>query len=121
MVNHINKSNVAHVDSIKFKTVKTVSNSGYHSVNTGINPGDNEKIFYKFNRFNGFPKLAVNLSNIIYLSLFLIIFTSCKEDTITPEMFGSISGVVLDADDSSPIAGASVTTSPPTNALVTDK
>jgi len=35
-------------------------------------------------------------------------------------MFGNISGLVLDADDSSPIAGASVTTSPPTNALVTD-
>ena len=62
----------------------------------------------------------INISKIIYLSLFLIIFTSCKEDTITPEMFGSISGVVLDADDSSPIVGASVTTSPPTNALVTD-
>jgi TolB protein len=61
-------------------------------------------------------------SVLLNVFLFVLLFSlySCKEDTIQPEMFGGISGVVLDADDSSPIAGASVTTSPPTNALVTD-
>ena len=49
------------------------------------------------------------------------LFLSCKENTISPEMFGSISGIVLDADDNSPIAGASIATSPPSNILVTDE
>lgn len=61
-----------------------------------------------------------NILCIVFLTILLFFLVSCKEDTIQPEMFGNISGLVLDADDSSPIAGASVTTSPPTNALVTD-
>ena len=52
--------------------------------------------------------------------LCILLFSSCKEDTIPPELFGNISGIVLDADDNLPITGASVTTSPPTNAIVTD-
>lgn len=31
------------VESTRFKTVKTVNNLGYHSINTGINPGVNEE------------------------------------------------------------------------------
>lgn len=56
----------------------------------------------------------------IFLFLLLFFLLSCKEDTVQPEMFGSISGVVLDADDNIPIVGASIITSPPTNAVVTD-
>ncbi|MCG6912931.1 carboxypeptidase-like regulatory domain-containing protein [bacterium BMS3Abin03] len=59
-----------------------------------------------------------NLS-LITISLMLLL-TSCKEDTIPPELFGNISGIVLDADVNLPITGASVTTSPATNAIVTD-
>ena len=33
------------VDRIKFETVKTVNNPGFYSINTGINPGVNKKIF----------------------------------------------------------------------------
>jgi len=65
----------------------------------------------------------VRSNNILFtvlLSILLLFLFSCKEDTITPEMFGNISGLVLDADDNTPIVGASVTTSPPTNSLVTD-
>jgi hypothetical protein len=38
----INLSKVNKVDRIKIKTVKTVNNSVYFSINTGINPGVNE-------------------------------------------------------------------------------
>ena len=61
-----------------------------------------------------------NILCIVLLTILLLFLVSCKENTITPEMFGNISGIVLDADDNSPIVGASITTSPPTNALVTD-
>lgn len=57
---------------------------------------------------------------ILLLTAQQLLLLSCKEDTISPEMFGSISGVVLDADDNSPIIGASITTSPPTNVIITD-
>ena len=55
---------------------------------------------------------------IIIISLFLI-GLSCKENTIQPELFGSISGLVLSQENSQPIIGASVTTTPPSSAIVT--
>lgn len=58
-------------------------------------------------------------SILIFLSVFLLLFC-CKENTIQPDLVGNIIGVVLDADDNTVIIGASVTTSPATNALVTD-
>lgn len=64
--------------------------------------------------------ISKNITLLIFLLVLQILLVSCKEDTIAPEMFGSISGVVLDADDNSPIIGASITTSPPTNVIITD-
>ena len=67
----------------------------------------------------------VRSKNILYI-IFLLILTlmlllsSCQEDTIQPETFGNISGTVLDANYNTPVVGASVTTTPPTNSLVTD-
>jgi len=52
--------------------------------------------------------------------VFAAALIGCKEATLGPEQFGSIQGSVLDFDTGLPIAGASVTTSPPTGALVTD-
>jgi TolB protein len=51
--------------------------------------------------------------------LLLIFFSSCKEDTIQPVLYGSISGVVINDSTSLAIGGASITTSPPTSALLT--
>lgn len=47
-------------------------------------------------------------------------FVSCNEDTIEPEGEGSISGVVLDGANSTPLASVSISTNPATSALVTD-
>lgn len=50
----------------------------------------------------------------------LIIF-ACKEDTIEPELLGTISGTVLTSAESSPVSGALITTSPPSSSIVTDQ
>ncbi len=55
----------------------------------------------------------------IFIILSLIFLSSCKEDTIQPELYGSISGIVMDQDASSALEGASITTSPPTSAILT--
>ncbi|WP_017731358.1 carboxypeptidase regulatory-like domain-containing protein [Nafulsella turpanensis] len=59
-----------------------------------------------------------------YLAIFTfllagLIFTSCEE-TIEPETFGSIRGRVTYAATGEPVAGASITTNPATEAILTD-
>ena len=60
------------------------------------------------------------LSFFVALAAVLFATSGCKDSTLEPERFGSIEGQVLDFETSQPISGASVTTSPPTSALVTD-
>lgn len=45
---------------------------------------------------------------------------SCNEDTIDPTRSSSINGTVLQSSSNQPVAGASITTSPPTTAIITD-
>lgn len=52
--------------------------------------------------------------------LVFILLSSCKEDTVVPEFFGSIEGIVLDAEDNTPIVSAAVSTAPATTSLITD-
>jgi len=60
------------------------------------------------------------LKNLVILISFLVLFSACKEDTVEPIYYGNISGTVLDADDETPIQGVAITTTPPTNSLITD-
>jgi hypothetical protein len=60
-------------------------------------------------------------STFLFLVAVSLVLVGCKEGTLGPEITGSVSGTVLDYETSAPIAGASVTTSPPTGAIVTDK
>ncbi len=60
------------------------------------------------------------LKNFIILLLLLVLFVSCKEDTIEPIYYGNINGTVLNADDETPIQGVAITTTPPTTSLITD-
>lgn len=64
--------------------------------------------------------LKTSLFPILFSLIIMLLFPSCKEDTVEPEVFGSMSGTVLDADDNSIVSGAGVTTNPPTNAVLTD-
>jgi hypothetical protein len=47
----------------ELKTVETVKNLSFNFINTSINRGVNEKNNIYFNRFNGLPEEAINLSN----------------------------------------------------------
>jgi len=55
----------------------------------------------------------------LLLLLILIGITSCKENTVEPVLYGSISGVIYGPDSKTMISGASVSTTPATSAIVT--
>ncbi len=48
-----------------------------------------------------------------------VLFVACAEDTIEPVLMGNIEGTVLDAETALPLGGASVSTNPATDALLT--
>ena len=56
----------------------------------------------------------------IFISIILFIFPSCTENTVEPILYGNLSGVVLSPDGKIKISGASVTTNPPSNAIITN-
>ncbi len=56
----------------------------------------------------------------VALLLILALLAGCKDAAVGPERLGSIEGHVLDYDSSTALGGVSITTSPPTSALVTD-
>lgn len=51
----------------------------------------------------------------------LVTLAGCDEETVGPESRGSVDGRVQDASTNDPIAGASVTTSPPTQSILTEE
>ncbi len=53
--------------------------------------------------------------------LVVLATTGCDEETVGPETRGSIEGLVQEASTNEAIANASVTTSPPTQSVLTDK
>lgn len=53
------------------------------------------------------------------LFVFTLALTGCKDGLVEPERFGSLQGTVLDFETGQAIAGAGVTTSPATDAIVT--
>jgi hypothetical protein len=66
-----------------------------------------------------FPSLTLSFPLVALALLFGLFLTGCDEAVLGPTLRGSIEGRVLAFDDSAPIAGASVTTSPATGAYVT--
>ncbi len=65
----------------------------------------------------------INMKTFFLIILLFLSFISCKEDTIQPELFGSIEGKVIEAREDSltiPIGGASISTAPATTSLITD-
>ena len=67
-------------------------------------------------RHKGNPFLFI----VVAFLLGAFILTAC-EDTIEPETFGAISGRVIYADSDAPVVSASVTTNPPTEAVITEE
>jgi len=56
---------------------------------------------------------------IVFL-LGLILTTSCNEDTIQPQLFGSIEGQVLRKDDLTPLNNVAISTTPTSSSVITD-
>lgn len=56
---------------------------------------------------------------IIFL-LGLLLTTSCNEDTIQPQLFGSIEGQVLRKDDLTPLDNVAISTTPTSSSVITD-
>lgn len=52
--------------------------------------------------------------------LLMIVFFSCQEDTIEPELFGSVFGEVLMEDENIAIEMATISTNPPTSSIFSD-
>lgn len=64
-------------------------------------------------------KSLLYTSKLMLVMLLGFFFGSCEE-TIEPESFGSIIGRITYARNDQPVVGASITTNPPTEAIVTD-
>ncbi len=56
---------------------------------------------------------------IVFL-LGLILTTGCNEDTIQPQLFGSIEGQVLRKDDLTPLNNVAISTTPTSSSVITD-
>jgi hypothetical protein len=63
--------------------------------------------------------LRARAAAILLLVAVVLPLSACK-DGLDPIVYGRIEGQVLDFETGAPIAGAGVTTGPPTNAVVTD-
>jgi len=56
---------------------------------------------------------------IILLFVIAVAFISCEKNAIDIETFGSIEGFVLNSETEQPLSNVSVTTTPPTNSILT--
>ena len=56
----------------------------------------------------------------ILVALVLLIISACNENSIEPVLYGNLTGIVFSPDGKSIITGASVSTNPPTSAIVTN-
>ena len=66
----------------------------------------------------GFPKMKYPL--VVSMMVSIMFWPGCKKDDVgTNPPTGTISGTVIDAYSSAPLSGASLTTSPPTSAVLT--
>lgn len=60
---------------------------------------------------------TIKLISYIFLAL---LFLGCEEDNIDINRFGGLSGVVLNGEDSSPLSGVLITTTPASSTAITD-
>lgn len=61
----------------------------------------------------------MNYRILFLLSIFITVLFSCEKVTIEDETFGSIQGTVIDSETNHPINNANITTTPPTNSILT--
>lgn len=61
------------------------------------------------------------LSVLSLLAAFAFLLSSCAKDTIEPESFGNIIGIVIDGETEEPIGTVNISTTPATEAIFTEE
>jgi len=56
----------------------------------------------------------------ITVFILVLLLVGCNEDTIQPQLFGTIEGQVLNRDDLTPLEGVAISTTPTTTSTLTD-
>ncbi len=56
----------------------------------------------------------------ISIILTVLILVACSKDAMEEETFGTIEGSVIDSDSEEPVRNVNITTTPPTNSILTD-
>ena len=56
----------------------------------------------------------------ISIILTVLILVACSKDAMEEETFGTIEGSVIDSDTEEPVRNVNITTTPPTNSILTD-
>lgn len=64
---------------------------------------------------------AIKLLNQILILFIVTIFTSCEDDKVDIGKYGSLSGIILNGADYSPLPGVLISTSPSSSAVLTDE
>lgn len=64
---------------------------------------------------------AIKLLNQILILFIVTIFTSCEDDKVDIGKYGSLSGIILNGADYSPLSGVLISTSPSSSAVLTDE
>jgi len=64
---------------------------------------------------------AIKLLNQILILFIVTIFTSCEDDKVDIGKYGSLSGIILNGTDYSPLSGVLISTSPSSSAVLTDE
>lgn len=66
------------------------------------------------------PKRLWTACSTLLLVALALVAVGCDEETVGPQTEGQVEGTVLDAQTNEPVARANVTTSPPTQSVLTD-
>lgn len=64
---------------------------------------------------------AIKLLNQILILFIVTIFTSCEDEKVDIGKYGSLSGIILNGADYSPLSGVLISTSPSSSAVLTDE
>ncbi|MEX0661830.1 MAG: DUF2012 domain-containing protein [Balneolaceae bacterium] len=65
--------------------------------------------------------MRINISLALVVLFSGILITSCAKDTIDSELFGDIEGIVIDSDTEEGLRNVGITTTPPSNAILTSE
>lgn len=63
---------------------------------------------------------AIKIINQIFLLLMVTIFAGCEEDKVDVGKYGSLTGIILNGADYTPLSGVLISTNPSSSAVLTD-